>query len=212
MGNDPYEKTAKYYDFFVEPFTKGLRHYGARFYTPQKGMHVLDVGFGTGNTLKMYYDEGCNVYGIDSSSAMLEEAKNKLFDKADLRLGSANNMKFPSESFDLVTSMLSFHEMPNEIRTEVLKEMARVVKKEGRILLIDYHPGSIHPKNGWIYKIIIYFFEIAAGFEHYRNFRNFLRKNGIQSLIKSSRLEVEKMRIIGGGNFGFYLLKRKSNN
>lgn len=208
MGKDPYKKSARYYDLFVEPFTKGLRQYGKRFYATEIGMHVLDVGCGTGNTLKMYSDEGCNVHGIDSSSAMLDEAKNKLGDNADLRLGSASNMEYSSEIFDLVTSMLSFHEMPNEIRPKVLEEMGRVVKKEGRMLLIDYHPASYRLQSGWIYKLIIYFFEIAAGFEHYRNFQNFLRNNGIQGLIQSGKLEVEKMRIVGGGNFGFYLLKR----
>jgi cyclopropane fatty-acyl-phospholipid synthase-like methyltransferase len=28
-------------------------------------MHVLDVGCGTGNALKIYLNEGCNLYGID---------------------------------------------------------------------------------------------------------------------------------------------------
>jgi ubiquinone/menaquinone biosynthesis C-methylase UbiE len=210
MKRDPYRSSAKKYDLFIEPLTRELRYIGKKFYPPEKGMHVLDVGCGTGNTLKIYLNEGCNVYGIDSSLAMLNEAKKKLSDQAELRLGIASKMEYSSESFDLVISMLSLHEMPKEIRPKVVAEMLRVSKEDGRVLLIDYHPDDIRFPRGWMYKALIYFFEIAAGREHFKNFRSFIRNKGIPGLIISHKLTLDKMKIAGGGNFGFYLLKRKN--
>lgn len=119
-------------------------------------------------------------------------------------------MEYSSESFDLVISMLSLHEMPKEIRPKVVAEMLRAIKEDGRVLLIDYHPDDIRFPRGWMYKALIYFFEIAAGHEHFNNFRNFIRNKGIPGLILSHKLIVDKMKIVGDGNFGFYLLKRKN--
>ncbi len=44
-------------------------------YPPKEGMLVLDVGCGTGTNLSLYHEAGCSVFGIDSSPAMLAEAK-----------------------------------------------------------------------------------------------------------------------------------------
>ncbi len=210
MKRDPYISSAKKYDLFIEPLTRELRYFGKKFYPPEKGMDVLDVGCGTGNTLKIYHNEGCNVYGIDSSLAMLNEAKKKLSDQAELRLGNASKMKYSSESFDLVISMLSLHEMLEIIRPKVVSEMLRVIKESGRVLLIDYHPDHVRYPRGLIYKALIYFFEIAAGHEHFKNFRSFIRNKGIPGLILLHKLILDKMKITGDGNFGFYLLKRKN--
>ena len=211
MKEDPYKISAKRYDFFIEPLTRSLRHIGMKFYPPYKDMKVLDVGCGTGNSLKLYQKSGCQVHGIDSSPSMLKEAQKKLDEKADLRLGIASEIEYPNDFFDLAISMLSIHEMPKEIRPEVISEMSRVIKRDGRILLIDYHPNSNNFQSGWMNKVIIYIFEMAAGLEHFKNFRTFLKKNGISGLMDTGNLTLEKMRVVGGGNFGFYLIKRISN-
>ncbi|VGO20589.1 class I SAM-dependent methyltransferase [Pontiella sulfatireligans] len=206
MNTDPYANSAKKYDIFIERFATSLRQIGMQVYPPREGMLVLDVGCGTGTNLNLYHKAGCKVFGIDASPAMLEEAKNKLGNQAELRLGSASEMCYPDESFDLVIGMLTLHEMCRDIRLQVMNEMVRVLKREGRILLIDYHPGSIRFPKGWIYKALIYFIEIAAGREHFRNFRDFLANNGMPGLIKSLKLTIKKTEIIGEGNLGAYLL------
>ncbi len=209
MHADPYKKSAKIYDIFVEPFNTALRQIGMKMYPPKKEMLVLDVGCGTGTNLGFYQKAGCRVFGIDLSPAMLEEAENKLNGKADLLLGSASEMHYPNGFFDLVTGMLTLHEMPREMRSQVMNEMVRVVKKEGRILLIDYHPGPTRFPKGWMSKVVIYFFEILAGREHFKNFRDFLDNNGIPGLIGSYKLTMEKTKIVSGGNLGVYLLCAK---
>ena len=205
MNSDPYRKSAEKYDTLVEPFITALRQIGMKVYPPREGMLVLDVGCGTGTNLCLYHEAGCRVFGIDSSPAMLEEAKKKLGNQAELLLGSASEIHYPDGFFDLVTGMLTFHEMPRQIRSQAMNEMVRVLKQYGRILLIDYHPGSIHFPKGWVHKAVIYFFEIAAGREHFKNFRDFLANKGIPGLIASHKLSMEKSKIVSGGNLGVYL-------
>ena len=206
MTTDPYHRAARTYDLLVEPFNSALRQIGMKLYPPKAGMRVLDVGCGTGTTLSLYHQAGCRVYGIDLSPAMLAQAGKKIGGQANLIQGSAADMQFQDGFFDLVTAMLTLHEMPPEMRLAVLKEMARVVKKQGRILLIDFHPGAISFPKGWLYKAVIYFFEITAGIDHFKNFRHFQANKGVPGLIDAAKLTLERSKIVGGGNLGLYLI------
>jgi len=174
--------------------------------TPREGIHVLDVGCGTGTNLMLYHEAGCNVFGIDLSPTMVEVAQKKLGDRAEIRIGDASKMPYSDDSFDLVTGYFTLHEMPSQIRPAVISEMARVVKHDGRILLIDYHLGSIRFPKGWMYKAIILFFEIMAGREHFRNYRDFLSRNCLAGLISTKNLRVSNEKIVSGGNVALFLL------
>lgn len=206
MVKDLYQKAARNYDKFVEPFNIAVRQIGYEMYPPKQGMRVLDVGCGTGTNLELYHQAGCDVYGIDLSPAMLDVARGKLGERADIRLGDASEMPYPHSYFDLVTSMLALHEMPHHIRSKVISEMARTLNRNGRILLIDFHPGPIRFPKGWLYKGLTLFFEIAAGLEHFRNYRDFIAYAGLPGLISQSGLKVEKKKIVSGGNMGLFLL------
>jgi demethylmenaquinone methyltransferase/2-methoxy-6-polyprenyl-1,4-benzoquinol methylase len=207
MSGDPYNKIAKKYDRYVEPSIAALRQIGMKMYKPKEGMHVLDVGCGTGTNLMLYHEAGCNVFGIDLSPAMVEMAQEKLGNRAEIRLGDASKMPYSDNSFDLITGFFILHEMPDRIRPAVISEMARVVKHGGRILLIDYHLGPIRFPKGWMFKVIILFFEIMAGREHFRNYRDFLARNCLQNLIFTKNLRILNEKIVGGGNVALFLLK-----
>ena len=193
----------------MEPFNASLRQIAVRLYPPQTGLRVLEVGCGTGSNLKRYQQAGCHISGIDLSPSMLAVARRKLGEKADLRLGSAAEMPFPEASFDLSVAMLTLHEMPAEIRSAVILEMVRVIKPEGSLLLVDFHPGPIVFPKGWIYKSIMLCFEISAGREHFRNYRNFIANKGLPPLLKKSNLRIEKEKIISGGNMALFLAVKK---
>jgi len=206
MGKDPYKKIAKTYDRYVEPSMAVIRQIGMKIYPPREGIHVLDVGCGTGTNLMLYHEAGCNVFGIDLSPTMVEVAQKKLGDRAEIRLGDASKMPYSDDSFDLVTGFLTLHEMPSQIRPAVISEMVRVMKHGGRILLIDYHLGPIRFPKGWMYKAIILFFEIMAGREHFRNYRDFLSRNCLPNLISTKNLRVSNEKIVSGGNIALFLL------
>lgn len=100
---------------------------------------VLDVATGTGNLALDLSQTAEKVVGIDLSSEMLEIAKKKKGkDNLTFLLMDASNMDFNDETFDVVTISLGLHDMPPEIRTLVLKDVKRVLKKDGKLYLLEY--------------------------------------------------------------------------
>lgn len=208
---DPYRRTAKWYDKYVDPFSGVLRKIAFRMAPAAPGMRVLEVGCGTGSNLALYRQAGCKVAGIDLSPAMLKMAREKLGDQADLCLGDASDMPFAAASFDMAMAMLTLHEMPERLRTPVLQEMIRVLKPDGRLLLIDYHPGRLSFPKGWGSKAIVLFFEIVAGRDHFRNYRSFMTGGGLIPLIEVNDFRIDKKRILGYGNLAIFLLRHGEN-
>lgn len=206
MSKDPYQSVANIYDRIFEPMNRGLRLLGLRMYKPEKGMAILDVGCGTGVHLEMYQRYGCNLYGIDTSASMLEVARARLRENADLRLADAAQMPYETGIFDLVICMLALHEIDIPVRGNVIEEIKRVLKENGYILLIDFHAGKPHPLKGWLTKLVILLSEIAAGRRHFRNYRHFMSIGGLPTLIADSQLAIEKKKIVGGDTLALYLL------
>ncbi|MBN1811365.1 MAG: class I SAM-dependent methyltransferase [Anaerolineae bacterium] len=209
MGKVAYAKSARWYDIFIEPLIRALRTTGLAMFPPHRGMTVLDIGCGTGTHLSLYQKAGCKTFGIDLSPAMLSVARQKLgaTAPATLTLGDASRMPFPDGSFDLVTATLMFHEMPAALRSPVMGEAKRVVKKHGRFLVIDYHPGAIHFPEGWFAKTLITCIESLASEDHSRNYQDFMDNTGLAPLIAENGLLVDEQRIVGGGTIGLYLLR-----
>jgi len=205
--SDPYRRIARFYDAVVEPFNASLRRYVARVAGPKEGMKVLEIGCGTGTNLELFKEAGCEVSGVDLSPSMIDLAKKKLGDRADLRLGDAAEMPFAENSFDLVLSFLTLHEMPPEVRAPVMQEIVRVAGADGKALFIDYYPGRYRFPKGWFYRSVIYAIEFGAGWEHFQNHRDFLARNGLPNLIESHNLSVTKEKILAGGNIHVVLAK-----
>jgi ubiquinone/menaquinone biosynthesis C-methylase UbiE len=90
----------------------------------------------------------------------------------------------------------------------VINEMRRVLKDSGHILLIDFHPGPIRPLKGWSTKTIIFFSELAAGREHFKNYRHFMAIKGLPAIIDEVSLGIEREKIVGGGALALFLLNK----
>ena len=178
-------------------------------FPPEKNMKVLDVGCGTGVHLDIYRRSGCKLYGIDNSPSMLDVARIRLGVDAELRLADATKMPYESNTFDLIVCMLVLHEMDQRMRMSVIAEMKRVLKTEGRILLIDYHAGPARPLKGWLTKPIIFLSEMAAGRRHFRNYRHFISIHGLPGLIGESRLTEEQKKVVAGGTLALYVVRAK---
>ncbi|HEY5702379.1 MAG TPA: methyltransferase domain-containing protein [Gammaproteobacteria bacterium] len=206
MNNDPYKHVAAIYDRIFEPMNKGLRFMGLRMFTPSRDSSILDIGCGTGLHLEMYRNFGCSLYGIDTSPSMLEKAKARLGKNVDLRKADATEIPFNSDFFDLVLCMLVLHEMDDNIRYNVLKEMHRVVKQNGRVLVIDFHAGKARLPLGSLFKTIIFISEFSAGSRHFRNYRQFMSSGGLPTLIDRSQMKIEKKKITDNGTMALYLV------
>ncbi len=100
---------------------------------------VLDLACGPGFVALEFARHAREVVGVDLTAEMLKKARglaqteglqNVTFRRADV-----NRLPFPNGSFDLVVTRAAFHHFPEPER--VLKEMARVIKLNGRILISD---------------------------------------------------------------------------
>ena len=203
-----YRFAARCYDTIFEPLNSGLRAIGLKLHPPRSEMAVLDIGCGTGLQLALYQRRGCRVCGIDASAAMLERARSRLGEGAELHLGDATQAPYEDRSFDLVLAMLVLHEISASTRAAVLEQAKRLLVPDGRILVIDFHPGAPgRSLKGWVIRGFILAAEIAGGREHFTNYRDFVASGGIPALATRHQLELEDRRVVAGGNMGIYLMR-----
>ena len=107
----------------------------------QRRLRLLDVGCGTGrflDALKQAWPR-LPALGVDLSEAYVAEAKRHLQRWCWLNLMVANGEALPvkDQSQDAVTSIFMFHELPPKVRRVVLREFARVLKRGGRLVVVD---------------------------------------------------------------------------
>jgi ubiquinone/menaquinone biosynthesis C-methylase UbiE len=133
-----YDGFARWYDW-VEgvPDLLGVRRLRRRLLARASG-RVLEVAVGTGKNLT-YYPRDCRIIALDLSSEMLKVARTraaKLPTHVSFLVADAEALPFLDESFDTVVSSLSSCTFPNP--KVAFKEMARVCRPEGRVLLLEH--------------------------------------------------------------------------
>ncbi|WP_435875110.1 class I SAM-dependent methyltransferase [Nonomuraea fuscirosea] len=106
------------------------------------GRRILDAGCGSGPLFAELRERGAVVTGVDASAGMLELARRRLGDDADLRVADlAGPLPFPDETFDDVIASLVLHYL--EDWGPALAELRRVLKPGGRLLVSVDHPFSV---------------------------------------------------------------------
>lgn len=138
---------APYYDLLMKVITlgreKALRKMTVDVAGVKAGDKVLEVGCGTG-TLSLVIQETVGqsgkVYGIDAAPEMIERAqrKNKRAGKnVNFQIGLIDSIPYSDNEFDVaMCSFMIFH-MPHDVRHRGLKEIFRVLKKDGKLLIVD---------------------------------------------------------------------------
>jgi len=101
----------------------------------EPGDKVLDLGCGNGRFFEVLKDKRVDYIGVDFSEKLIEIAK-KRFPEAKFLVADALNLPFPNNFFDKVYTISVFHHIPSEeFRLQFLKEVKRVLKKEGLLIL-----------------------------------------------------------------------------
>ncbi len=123
-----------------------------------QGPRVLEVGVGTGKNFS-YYPQGLEITAIDFSRGMLSRAAIKAQKdhiSTNLLLMDVESLSFPDDAFDSVIASFVFCSVPDPVRG--LKEVRRVCKPEGKVLLLE-HIRSPHPFWGrimdWLNPLVV---------------------------------------------------------
>ncbi|MBR9699349.1 class I SAM-dependent methyltransferase [Candidatus Woesearchaeota archaeon] len=133
-----YDRYSFFYNFLERPFELLLfRKWRRKILPPLRG-RILEVGVGTGKNLQ-YYVNPVRITGIDLSKRMLRKAKgiaNRFALKDNLLQMDAQKMSFKDNSFDTVLCTFVLCSVPDPIKA--LKEMKRVCKPKGKIVMIEH--------------------------------------------------------------------------
>ena len=113
-------------------------------------MKLLDVGCGTGRTLHQLAiaHPTMRLHGADMSPAYIKLARKRLEHVAELSLAVENGEALPwaDDTFDVVTSTYMFHELPRNARRNVVREMLRVTRPGGLVVIEDSAQTSESPE------------------------------------------------------------------
>jgi ubiquinone/menaquinone biosynthesis C-methylase UbiE len=112
------------------------------------GDQVLDVGCGTGYFARRAaraVTPGGRVVGIDPSPPVIDYATRTAPSHCTFTLASAEQLPQPDASVDVVISSLAIHHLPPAQRPTALREMRRVLRPDGRLLIVDFRPPRRRP-------------------------------------------------------------------
>lgn len=120
--------------------------------------------------------------------------------RADARV-----LPFPDNAFDAVVLSLALHEMPEPAANAALAEALRVAP---RVLLADYRLAERNMDLPAA--LFVHLPEWLAGVEHYRNFRGFMARGGVEGLAHRAGLSVIRRERLFGGAGALLLAERNS--
>ena len=150
---------------------------------------VVDVGCGTGRFSFSVADKVSQVVGIDLSKKNIDKANQTLSKYSNEIISflhtNLSNLISQNLHFDYAVMTYVIHEVNEEERIKLLKDISNVADK---IIIGDY----LVPKPNGFWTVLNEVVEFAAGSEHYRNYKNYVRNGGLQDVANKARLKIIK--------------------
>ena len=150
LARKRYDRIAPIYDL-MEGLVERSRYsqWRERLWSKVEGENILEVGVGTGKNFP-YYPAGSRITAVDFSGKMLSRAREKAGRdnvKVNLQQMDVQYLDFKDDTFDTVVASFVFCSVPDPIRG--LREVARVVKPGGKVVLLE-HVLSSNKILAWV--------------------------------------------------------------
>ncbi len=141
-----FDSVASRYDLMNDLMSGGLHRvwkaYAVMVANPQPGQRVLDIAGGTGDLARAFARKvggTGQVVHTDINEAMLRIGRDRLLDAGVILptvVCDAERLPFPDRHFDLVSVAFGLRNMTH--KDAALREMARVLKVGGRLLVLEF--------------------------------------------------------------------------
>lgn len=105
---------------------------------------VLEIGVGLGADHEQWARAGANLSGVDLTPRAIDNTRSRFAEmglKSDLRVGDAESLPFPDNSFDIVYSYGVIHHTADTAKAA--REIIRVLKPGGRFSVMIYQRYSL---------------------------------------------------------------------
>lgn len=203
-----FNRIAPYYDFLNRLLSLGIdkiwRKKAIKALAKENPQLILDVATGTADvaleTMRQLQPE--KIIGIDISAEMLEIGRSKIKKRGlektiVLQEGDSEALPYPDETFDAITVAFGVRNFEN--LEKGLKEMQRVLKQNGKIVILEFSRPRIFPLKQLFnayFKYLLptigrltskdpkayrYLYESVQAFPDGEDFVNILHKTGYNS-------------------------------
>jgi ubiquinone/menaquinone biosynthesis C-methylase UbiE len=139
LVRERFTRSAEAFARMAVPHRNGDAEMVARLAAPRPLEAALDLACGPGTFTIALAQRARHVFGLDLTPALLERARRRVSEESvtnvTLVCGDATALPLPDESIDAAVCGYSFHHMSEPLRA--LQELARVVRRDGRLALVD---------------------------------------------------------------------------
>jgi len=160
---------------------------------------VIDVACGTGSQAMSIAGKAEYVTGIDLSEEMIASAAvtalKRGIENVQFELRDASDLSiYKDHEFDIAVTSMAVHQFDADLAVRILTEMKRIASK---VIIVDYN----FPIPGGFYRSLVYSIERIAGGDHWRNFRVYMRREGIHHFTEAAGITVKSEVVRGNGVF-----------
>lgn len=152
-------------------------------------VELIDIACGTGRFLKevLRNHQDISATGLDLSRPYLRKAQHTLVQFPNTRFleAKAEDVPVKDGTYDIATCVYLFHELPKKVRREVAREIARILKPGGTLVLVDSVQTGDHPP----YDALLQRFPMAFHEPYYTNYLD----DDLEAMFAEAGLQTESV-------------------